>query len=507
MKQSMRAVIGALALIAVSPPILAQEDKAVPDFIPSTTLTPDSYFRFSFTREAEGLIPLPLAVAVIGIQTAASAVSDVPIPTSNPDEAAALFGPGSELSLMIDKVFETGALFGQQPRVWAVPLADPAGSATATPLTIAGLATADGFIRIEIAGVLIDAQVRNGDSASQAAQSLRDAVLASIRRVPVTASEAAGVVTLTNNFNGVHGNDVVVRAIATVPGLTVTLGVATPGTGTASPVGALANLLAVDVNGVILPHHTSVEVQAASDHADVAWEPGRKRWRHMHFGTTGDNSAAGALGAINTFKVLVTAFENASSMPSQIAAVMGTLPYCTENPNFNWSGYDRLPLIGPSSVADRYSPIDIEELLALGVTPLVISEERPDRASVIRLVTTQTALGSPAIPTTQLLDASVTLVTAYSARQLDASYKISFGPDSRGPRIINEELLDRVRRMIIATLRAIERAGFIRDVDERKASIAVYEPVPTVPGRIVADVPLEPTPQLFQVAFDVQVFS
>ena len=300
-----------------------------------------------------------------------------------------------------------------------------------------------------------------------------------------------------------HGNDVAFEVVDVPEGITATISRQTEGTGTADISAALDNLLALDVNGIALAEHTAVAVQAASDHAAIAWQPMRKRWRHVFVGETGDSSAAGALAAIDRYWVVVAGCKASPSLPGQLAASLACITFATGSPNHNLAGYDELPLFAPRP-ADRYSPLDVEELLQLGVTPLEVTGSRADRLTIARHVTTQRTLSG--VRTMQLVDTSVSLTAAYAARQLDAAYKREFGRNSESERLIDAELLGQVRDMVIATLRELADAGYVRGVESRLAEVQVVESA-TTPGRLLARVPLEPTPQLMQIAFAANVYS
>lgn len=475
------------------------------DFLQSTYLTPGTAFEFTWTRAARGLTPVAQSIALVGMQSRTGDGAPTPdqaVRVNTPDQASELFGEGSELALMVATAFATGALFGKMPRLYGVPLAPPTGDATVTQLTISGPASESGRILVRIAGVSVTAAVSAGDDAATMAASMRAAMVAT-RGLPVIPGGTAGNVLATHRTAGVHGNDVMFE-IAEVPaGVAIAKSQPTPGTGAASLTDALDNLLALDVNGIALANHTPADVTAAAAHTAIAWQPTRKRWRHVFLGTTGDNSTAGALGVIDDFSVIVGACKGSPSLPGQITAFLATIAFATGSPNYNLSGYSKAPLYPPAPGA-RYSPLDVEELLQLGVTPLEAVPNRGDRLSLTRLVTTQRSLSGA--PTMQHVDASVSMTAAYLSRQLDIAYKRNFGPDSGNPRQVTADLLEQVRDVIIDTLRAAEAVGYVRKLDQRLAEIQVVE-APSTSGRLLASVPLEPTPQLMQMAFSMNVYS
>ena len=474
------------------------------DILPADHLTPGTAYKFTWTRKHQGLTPLPQSIALVGMQSRTQAEPDEPALVRSPDDAAALFGPGSELSLMIDAAFEAGSLFGQMPRVYAVPLAEPAGGvATVTQIALAGTVTRSGRALVRIAGVSVEAPASATQTAANVAQGLRDAMAAAARALPVTPGGTGATLLATHVCPGAGGNDVMFEVVELPEGITYTIARTTDGAGTPDISTALDNLLALDVNAVALAEHTPAAVAAASDHATIAWQPMRKRWRHMFVAETGDSSAAGALAIIDRYWIIVGACKGSPSLPGQISAALACIAFATGSPNYNLAGYDELPLFAPRP-ADRYSPLDVEELLQLGATPLEAMAARTDRLAISRLVTTQRTLSGAR--TLQLVDASVSLTSAYMARQLDQAYKRAFGPKKGEERSIDAEHIAQVRDVIIATLRACEKAKYIRNLDARLAEIDVRESE-TAPGRPLTAVPIEPTPQLMQLAFSLNVYS
>lgn len=473
------------------------------DFLPANHLSPGTAYKFSWTPNHQGLVALPQSIALVGIQSLAVAAADEPVPVPSPDDAAALFGPGSELALMVDAAFATGSIFGQMPVVYAVPLAPPAGAATVTQIALAGTVTRSGRALVRIAGVAVEAFAMATQTAADLAQSLRDAMAAATRQLPVAPGGADATLLATHRTTGSCGNEVAFEIVELPQGIAATVTRTTEGAGTADISAALDHLLALDVNAIALAEHTPVAVQAASDHAAVAWQPTRKRWRHMFIAETGDTSAAGALAAIDTYSVIIAACKGSPSLTGQISAALACIAFATGSPNYNLSEYSELPLFAPRP-ADRYTPLDTEEILQLGATPLVAVDARTDRLAITRLATAQRTLSGAR--TLQLVDASVSLTAAYMARQLDQAYRRSFGTQSDSPRLVDDELLGQVRDVIVATLRAAEKAGYIRHLDQRLGEIAVRESQDT-PGRLLAAVPIEPTPQLLQLAFSMNVLS
>ncbi|MCG8422242.1 MAG: hypothetical protein MJE77_30340 [Proteobacteria bacterium] len=469
------------------------------DFLSHTYLSPGYYSQFRFTRAEQGLSPLPLTVAMVGIQTGTEAKPDVPEPVVNPDAAAARYGQGCELALMLDKCFETTALYGQQPRILAVPLTEPSGAGEQPAIrriALAGTATEAGIVRVRIGEVVALAGAATGDDASTIAPRLVNALGKHQRRLPVQVADAgSGNLDATHLSKGVNGNDVVIEVLDLPPGITASVAETQPGVGQASLTNALANLLAHDINGLAFANHSNSDLQAFDTHATAAWGATQRRWRHGFFAHVGNNSHLGTLiGSVQAKHLCVLATEGAKSLPAQIAAAVCTLKFAATSPVRSFLGYDKLPLV-PPEFGDQYTPDEIEEIHQLGGSPLVAVGSRTDRMAV-------NALNSTSLDE-ETRTLSVSVAAAAVERQIHNAVQRAMRSDGGPPRLVNSETMDQIRDVIVRVLRAAEAEQWLRNVAARLAQLAVG------PGststRIAAQIPLEPTPELRQVLFDLTV--
>ena len=150
-----------------------------------------------FTQNKRGLL--------IGQKLATgSAVVNTPYLVSSTDMAKTLFGPGSMLARM-HAFWRQQDPFGE---LWCIALADNGAAVAATgAVNVSGPASAAGSIVLYIAGQPVQVAVSAGDSATVIAGNIASAVNA-LSDLPVTASAAAGVVTLTCRWKGATGNDI-----------------------------------------------------------------------------------------------------------------------------------------------------------------------------------------------------------------------------------------------------------------------------------------------------------
>ena len=152
--------------------------------------------------------------------------------------------------------------------VWGLPLAEAAGSAAGTgTITVTAAPTEAGTIHLYIGGVHVPVNVATTDTVTNIATEIVTAIMAD-DTLAVTATSAAGVVTLTSIFKGVNANDITVGmnyygpigSEITPPGLGIVLpatGLLTGGTGVPSMSAAIANLGEEPFEYVAMPYSDS----------------------------------------------------------------------------------------------------------------------------------------------------------------------------------------------------------------------------------------------------------
>jgi phage tail sheath gpL-like len=155
-----------------------------------------------------GLIAQPRRILFIGNKLAAGTQpANTLVRINAPGEAAAYFGRGSVLHEMLRGARQVN----KESDMWAIALDDlGAGTQATQTVTVTGTATAGGTIALRVNGELVQVGVALGDTPSIVGAAIAVAVNLALD-LPMTASAAAGVVTLTARHKGVFGNDIDVR--------------------------------------------------------------------------------------------------------------------------------------------------------------------------------------------------------------------------------------------------------------------------------------------------------
>lgn len=475
------------------------------DPIPTTIRRPASFFTLSFTPSAAGLVPLELAVALLGMKSAAgTATVETPVEVFDADDADAKFGKGSELALMCRKAFSQAAKQGTCPRVFGVPIAEPgAGTAHVKTLTVTGPATADGTLVVRIAGRTIAVGVTNGDAQNTIAAALELAIDGAVNagELPVTAAVALNVVSCTHVTKGENGGDVAYEVVQAPAGVAVALGNSAVGAGVVDLTNALDSLVDRMYDGIAVANHKAADITDIKAHTAVMISATEKKWRHVFVGkrsTVADANTAGT--SANDKTVLVVACEDIPNLPGEIAAAAAVKAFGTSRPNANYDG-DELDLYPPPA-AKAYTNSEIESLLASGVTPLVPTDEG-DGVKIVRLVTTKTTTNSA--PDDTQTDLAYSRTAFYLARQIDVGFTLAF----QGPSVPEESKLNtaanraRIRDMILEKLRAAQAVDYIQNVEELKDQVIVAE-APTPAYRALADIPYNVVGPLHQLSARIQ---
>lgn len=473
--------------------------------VPASLKTPGTFARLLFSLAGRGLVPLPLKVLLVGMQSSAgSATAEVPVRVYDDADADTKFGTGSELALMCRKAFAQGRLQGTQPEIWGCPIAEPgAGTANTTTFTLSGTATASGNAVFLIAGRVLTVGVSVGDTAATLAGALEDLADTLAADLPVTAGVAAEVVTFTHVTKGENGGDVDFETVSLPAGLSNVIATGAAGSGVTDITAALDASITMDFDGIAIANRKSADVTDAKAHTATAWGYAQKRYRHIFIGDPTTLSAANTLSlASNDYTVVIASCESSPSLPGEVAAAVACMVFGRERPNANYD-HAELALYPPPASASTavFTATEIESALSSGTTPLVPTPSG-DRLEVVRLVTTHTLTsGAPDLAT---FDLATSRTAAYIARQTDVKFRQDFlnGDPAALLIIDDDDPLDvraRVKDMIIGIHRDAESLHILRDVDTFIDQIEVEEDE-SVPGRLNVVDPFRVVSPLHQIA-------
>jgi phage tail sheath gpL-like len=147
---------------------------------------------------------------------------DTATPLQTEADAIALFGAGSELHRMFRRVTAVNNITS----VYAIAVADAAGTAASNTIVYANAATGAGVTRVWVEDEFVDVSIASGDSATTIGTAVKNAINTKTHWA-VVATDSTGTVTLTAKNTGPRGNTI--RYFATI-----TSGIATTVTNTGS---------------------------------------------------------------------------------------------------------------------------------------------------------------------------------------------------------------------------------------------------------------------------------
>ncbi|MDB5802266.1 MAG: Mu tail sheath family protein [Rhodocyclales bacterium] len=409
------------------------------DSLPSSIRRPGKYFEFNTKLAVRTLASNLQRVLIVGQRIAAGSVPALTIKDVFSDaEAANYFGAGSIAHLMVRAAITANPYIALQ----VIAMDDAGAGVVATGThTTTGTATGSGVSTVNVGDMQVAVAVATGDTPTVQAAALK-AQFDKQTDLPVTATVAAGVLTVTAKNKGTLGNGIKISATNTAPGSTVAVVAMASGASDPTIATALATVLAGGHNIIISAWNDSTNLTALRTHLDFVSGPREKRRAIAAYGHVGTLSQATTLaGTINSGRMTCGNLPGAYENVFELAASYGAVIASEEDPA---RPLNTLPLTGISAppLANRLSGTEIENALANGVTPLTVGSG--DKVQIERAVSTYTvdANGTPDI---SLLDLTTIRSMDYGAKAYETRIALRFPREKKTKRNkarVLEELLD-----------------------------------------------------------------
>ena len=228
-----------------------------------------------------------LIVAQVNDDASAEEIGKLTI-CSSEEDAKRIGGTGSPLATM----FSIWRLNDPMGEVWILPIQLSTGTAASCKITVTGTATEAGLLNVYVAGKLVQVNVSVGMTAAEAAAAIETAITEE-SDLPVKASAAEGVLTLTAKFKGTLGNDIKIEMNRegisngqyTPAGLTVEVTAMTGGVGVPDFDEVNAALGDEAFEFIAMPYSDSTSIQAwvlvMSDESG-RWSYVKQIWGHVY---------------------------------------------------------------------------------------------------------------------------------------------------------------------------------------------------------------------------------
>jgi len=434
-----------------------------------TALVPGSRVEFSNARAISGLPAAPQKILLTGMRLAGGSVAQlVPVRIISADQAAVAFGRGSMLHGMC-----AASLFANPTtETWAIAQdANAAGTAAVWTITLTGPASAAGTLAYLIAGQKVQAGVASGDSATAMAAALTAAINAA-PDLPLTATSAAGVVTLTARHKGTYGNDFDIRANhyegeALPAGVTSTVAVSVAGTTNPDLTAVWAAIGDEQYRYIALGCNDATNLTAADTELNARWSPAKQREGRAFAVLSGNFSTCAAFGAtrngihttvIGAYKVPTPTWKMAAAFAAIAAFHLAIDP-----------ARPLTDLVVPGVIAPqiphRFTRTEREQLLATGISTFRVNSS--GEVAIERLISSY-LVNSFNFPDPSYRDITTTATLGY----LRFSWRSVMA--AKFPRVkLTEDVIASIKAETIALARDWFDAGLIEDVEGFIAGLVI----------------------------------
>ncbi|GAB6035823.1 phage tail sheath C-terminal domain-containing protein [Fundidesulfovibrio butyratiphilus] len=449
------------------------------DTLPASIRKPGKYFEFN-TKLAVRTLPANAQRVLIVAQANPDAAQPplTPVAVFSDEEAASLFGPGSQAHLMARAAITANAYL----RLTVIGLAaDDASAAATATAAFTGPAAGIGVVGLAIGTQTVQVATALGDTATAMAQSLADKINTHAS-LPVTATAAAGTLTLTARNAGAAGNAIGVSASVAVAGVTV---VVTPMAGGLIDPDIAPALAAVFADGhdiIVTPYADQASLTALRQHLDAVSHALEQRGAVGVYAATGTLAAATTLaGLVNSGRITGALLPGSQSLPLEVAAAYAAVIASEEDPA---RPLNTLALTGisPPPVARRLSRMEQETLLANGVTPLEVGPG--EVVQIVRAITTYT-LDAQGASDIALLDLTTIRTLDYLRKACRERIALRFPREK-----LSSRTAPKVRSELIDVLLKCEELEIVEEVKANLPALIVERDLQD-PNRLDAKIPAD----------------
>lgn len=321
---------------------------------------------------------------------AGSVAQAVPTQVFSDGAAAAAFGLGSTAHLMAQAAMQANPYID----LTVVALDDAAGTKASGTITITNTATGPGALRIYAGDQFADATISSGDTPTQVAVKIANAVAAK-GDMPVTAHNAAGVVTLTAKNAGLCGNDIGL-GYSLSSGIGTTAATVAMSGGATNPTlqTALDSVYAARYHLIATPFNNQTDLATLKTHVETVSNAVEQRGELGLYATTGTVSTATTLAQQTNSQRLAhayvryTAGTTQKQTPSWKLAAMAAAAIA-KDPDVSNPVKNLALAVAAPAVSDRLSRTEQEALLAAGVGPVEVGPGEAPRLVRLPLTYTQ----------------------------------------------------------------------------------------------------------------------
>lgn len=448
------------------------------DQIPASIRKPGKYFEFN-TKLAVRTLPNNLQKMLIIAQrlTAGTVAALVPTQVFSDTQAAEYFGNGSMAHLMCRAAIKANAYLD----LTVCALDDGAGAAATGTVTIANAATAGGVLRLFVGSRSVEIAIATGDANTAVAAALK-AELDKNPDLPVTATVALGVVTLTAKNKGTVGNQIDLVAEVTAKGTTATVVAMASGTIDPTLSTALAKVFPEQYHLIATPYNDQTNLTTLRDHLDSVSGPMEQRGAVGVYGYDGALASATTLaGQINSGRICGVYLRGTRSPAYELAAAMAAVMAFEEDPARPLNTLELKGIHAPA-IDQRFSRTEQENCLNNGVSPLEVGPG--EKVQIVRAISSYLK-DAQNIADISLLDITTIRTLDYVRKACRERISLRFPREklsSKTPPKVRSELLD--------VLRLLEELEIVEEVAANAAGLIVERDLQD-PNRLNAKIPTD----------------
>lgn len=448
--------------------------------VPNGSRVPFLYAEFDSSKAQSGAAVKSYSALMFGQKLAGgTATADAPVLVTSEAQAIALFGRGSFLQQQVRAFLKANKF----TPLTVVPQADNAAGVAATgSLTVTGPASASGTINLYIGGVLVQVAVTTADTANTIATNIQAAIAAALD-LPVTASVATNVVTVTCRHKGLLGNAIDIRVNyrdGDVLPAGVSIAIVGMASGTTAPslTNSIANMTEKQFDIICCPYNDSTSLAAMEAELDDRWGPVRQNDGRLITAMSGTVSTLGTFGTSRNSKH-VTCFginKYPTASYEVAASAAGVIAYYAQQDPARPFQTLELPGVFAPAAVDEFKMSERDVLLHDGIATLKIS---PDRKVLIERAITMYQLNGAGASDVAYLDINTLLTLSYIRWDFRNSMLIKYARHKlandgtrygAGQAIITPKV---GRAEAIAKFRQWEELGLVEGADDFKRDLIV----------------------------------
>ena len=452
------------------------------DQIPASIRKPGKYFEFNTKLAVRTLPNNKQRMLIVGQRLASGSVAALfPTEIFSDKQAAEYFGYGSISHLMAKAAIKANPYLDLS----VVALDDKVTGVAATgSVTIGGLATGSGSIKLYIGNQKVEIGIASGDASIAIAATLNTEI-AKYPDLPVTAT-VDGVnynkINFTAKNKGTIGNQIGITCEITAKGVTATIAPMSGGATDPNVADALSVVFAEHYNIIATPYNDQTSLTVLRDHLDNVSGPMEQRGAVGVYGMNGALSAATTLAnAINHSRISNPYLRGSRSIPYEIASAYAAVMAFEEDPARPLNTLELKGIHAPA-INQRLSRTEQENCLYNGVTPLEVGPG--EKVQIVRAISTYIK-DAQGIDDISLLDITTIRTLDYVRKACRERISLRFPREklsSKTPAKVKTELLD--------VLYKLEELEIVEEVDANKDGLIVERDLQD-PNRLNAKIPAD----------------